>query len=87
MIEKLEKLSADIFKAALKTYTSKDILVHKRASSNNLTEILSMFPNRGVGFHIFKKNWTPGLYYSVHRAEFKVKIIVFSHTNMDISMV
>ena len=33
-----------------------------------------MFPNKGVGFHIFKKNWTPGLYYSINRAVFKVNL-------------
>ena len=37
MIERLEKISAELFKNALKTYHLKDLLTHKRATSNSLT--------------------------------------------------
>jgi hypothetical protein len=34
---------------------------------------LSLFPNKGVGFNIYKKAWTPGMYYEIKRASFKVR--------------
>jgi len=61
MIERLEKISAELFKNALKTYTAKDVLTNKRASSNSLTEMLALYPNKGVGFFIRRKNWTEGI--------------------------
>jgi hypothetical protein len=36
MIEKLEKISTEIFQQSLKTYKLKDIIVHKRAHALNL---------------------------------------------------
>ncbi len=72
MIERLEKISAEIFKNALKTFTSKDVLSHKRAHANNLSEILMMFPNRGVDFFVRKKSWSPALYYEIKRSTCKV---------------
>ena len=86
MIERLEKISTELFRNALKTYHLKDLITHKRAATNSLVEILSLYPNKGVGFHIFKKGWTPGLHYELKRAEFKVIWASFSLTNMDIIM-
>jgi hypothetical protein len=63
MIERLEKISAEIFKNALKSYTLKNVLIHKHAHANNIPEILGLFPNKGVGFNIKKKHWPEGLKY------------------------
>jgi hypothetical protein len=72
MIERLEKISAELFKNALKTYTAKDVLIHKRAHALNVPEMLSLYPNHGVGFIIRKKDWVKGIHYEVRRAVYKV---------------
>lgn len=72
MIERLEKISAELFKNALKTYTAKDVLTHKRAHALNVPEMLSLYPNHGVGFIIRKKDWVKGIHYEVRRAVYKV---------------
>jgi hypothetical protein len=74
MIERLEKISAELFKNALKTYTIKDVLTHKRAHANNVPELLGLYPNKGVGFYIHKKGWASGLHYEVRRAVYKVSV-------------
>lgn len=63
MIERLEKISAELFKNALKTYTAKEVLTHKRAHANNVPELLGLYPNRGVGFLVRKKDWVPDVHY------------------------
>lgn len=60
MIEKLEKISAEMFKQMLKTYQFKDVVVHKRASHLNVLEYCSFYPNKGVGFKIRRKTWPKG---------------------------
>lgn len=72
MIERLEKISAEMFKNALKTYTLKDVLTHKRAHAINVPEMLSLYPNQGVGFQVRKKEWVPDVHYEIRRAVYKV---------------
>jgi hypothetical protein len=33
---------------------------------------MSLYPNKGVGFFIRKKNWVEGVHYEVRRAVYKV---------------
>ena len=80
MIERLERISAEMFKNALRTYTAKDVLIHKRAHAGNVPEMLSLFPNKGVGFRVMKKHWKEGKYYEIKRAVYKVRPVAFSRT-------
>lgn len=48
------------------------MLTHKRAHANNVPEMMALYPNKGLGFNIRKKEWTAGLHYEVKRAEYKV---------------
>lgn len=82
MIERLEKISAELFKNALKTYTAKDVLTHKRAHALNVPEMLSLYPNHGVGFIIRKKDWAKGIHYEIRRAVYKVPVPLSSPTVM-----
>ena len=72
MIERLEKISTELFKNALKTYTRNDVLLHKKACVTDVPELLSLFPNKGVGFVVRKKHWREGHFWTIKRTNYKV---------------
>jgi hypothetical protein len=41
-----------------------------------------LYPNRGVGFNVRRKNWAEGVKYSIKRADFKVNYHQFSHIDL-----
>ena len=78
MIEKLEKISAEMFQQMLKTYHFKDVIVHKRAHAINALEYCSLYPNKGVGFKIRRRTWPKGMHYLLKEAHYKVILTVIS---------
>ncbi len=62
-----------MLKTTIKTYTLHDLIVHKRAHAHNLTEMCSLFPNQGKGFHVRRTTWPEGEYYEIKDARYKVK--------------
>lgn len=57
MIERLQKLSVKLFEESLKTYKLKDVIIHKKAKPHSLIELCSLYPNKGVGFLVWRKGW------------------------------
>ena len=53
-----------------KNFKLADVIKHKDIAYKNLYEILSLYPNKGVGFKIWRKTWK-NKYYLVDRVEFK----------------
>lgn len=80
IIQRLEKISTKLFQESLKTFHLKDVIAHKKANPHTLVEMLSFYPNKGVGFQVFKKTWSPKLRIRITSAQFKVRLPISSPT-------
>lgn len=59
----------NLVKSARKNFTLEDLIRHEKKRHKNLIEMLSEYPNHGVGFRISKMYWPENHYIKVMRVE------------------
>lgn len=55
-----------------KNIALEELMKHKGLQHKNLYETIGLYPNNGIGFKIWRKNWPADCFYVVHDVEFKV---------------
>jgi hypothetical protein len=64
------KAAQNLAKSARKHFTLQDLIRHEKIKHKNLVEMLSEYPNQGVGFRIAKVYWPENHYVKVFKVEF-----------------
>jgi hypothetical protein len=60
----------------IKKFTLKDLAKHNKIGPKNLFEHISVYPNRGEGFKVWRKTWPEGTYYTIREMKMFVSLLI-----------
>ncbi len=66
----MEEARRLLYEKAIKKFTLQDITKHKSLRQKNLIEMLSGYPNHGIGFKVQHKYWPADQFYHVRNIQF-----------------
>ncbi|TNV74023.1 hypothetical protein FGO68_gene8606 [Halteria grandinella] len=65
----MEEARRLLYEKVIKKFTLQDITKHKTLRQKNLVEMLTGYPNHGVGFKVYNKHWPQGSFYHVKQVD------------------
>ena len=65
----MEEAKKLLYEKVIKKFTLQEITKHKTEKYKNLIEMISRYPNYGVGFKVYRKWWPQNMFYHVRKVD------------------
>lgn len=72
MQQAVRTAAEEMLSKTVKTFTFQEIVKFGNHPYKNLPELLAQYPNKGVGFKVWRKTWPQNKFIIIKEAEFKV---------------